>query len=288
MKRVLILISLLHILAGSVPSMAGQLEGMDFHRVVTLGPLITDMIYLLEADDRLVGVTSYCTIPDDKEKKEVIGTVIQMNVEKIVSLRPDAVFASTLTRLKQIESLRKQGVHVIKFDNPVNFEEICNMFLALGNCLGKRDAALEIIKETQAGVNDIKTKASALEKKNVFIQIGIKPVRTSEQGTFISNYIELAGGVNIARAGGSGVYSRENVLKENPDVILVATMGSSRKVAEREKATWMNFSALKAAKTRQIYVMDPDIVCSPTPVTFVNALKVFFECIHPEYVEGDR
>ncbi len=283
MKKACLLIFLLCLLAIPGLSMASQFEGKDFHRVVALGPLITDMIYLLEADQRLAGVTSYCIIPPGKERKEIIGTVMQMNVEKIVSLKPDAVFASTLTRTKQVETLRKQGIHVIKFDNPVNFDEICAMFLALGTCLGKRDLALEIMDQTKAQVRDLEQKAHVLGKRTVFIQIGIKPIRTSEPGTFISHYIELAGGINIATAQGSGIYSRENVLMENPDVILVATMGSSTKAAENEKDRWLGFGALKAARNREIHVLDPDIVCSPTPVTFVNALKVFFECIHPEY-----
>lgn len=283
MKKSCLLIFLLCILAKPGLSMASQFEGKDFHRVVALGPLITDMIYLLEADQRLAGVTSYCIIPFGKERKEIIGTVMQMNVEKIVSLKPDAVFASTLTRAKQVEILKKQGIHVIKFDNPVNFDEICAMFLALGTCLGKRDLALEIIDETKAQVRGLEKKAQALEKRKVFIQIGIKPIRTSEPGTFISHYIELAGGINIATAKGSGIYNRENVLIENPDVILVATMGSSTKAAENEKNRWLGFGALKAARNQEIHVLDPEIVCSPTPVTFVNALKVFFECIHPEY-----
>ncbi|MBF0203187.1 MAG: ABC transporter substrate-binding protein [Desulfamplus sp.] len=166
-----------------------QLEGKNFHRVVSLGPLITDMIYLLEADQRLSGVTSYCIIPEGKEKKQIIGTVIHMNIEKIVSLKPDAVFASTLTRAKQMEALKKQGINVIKFHNPVNFEEICAMFLSLGNSLGKRELALDIINKTSAQVKDIEKKAQRFEKRKVFIQIGIKPIRTSERGTFISNYI---------------------------------------------------------------------------------------------------
>lgn len=285
MKKACLLIFLWCLLATPGLSMASQFEGKDFHRVVALGPLITDMIYLLEADQRLAGVTSYCIIPPGKEKKEIIGTVMQMNVEKIVSLKPDAVFASTLTRTKQVETLKKQGIHVIKFDNPVNFDEICAMFLALGTCLGKKNRALEIIDETKAQVREIEQKAHALGKRKVFIQIGIKPIRTSEPGTFISHYIELAGGINIATVKGSGIYSRENVLMENPDVILVATMGSSTKAAENEKNRWLGFSALKAARNQEIHVLDPEIVCSPTPVTFVNALTVFFESIHPEYGE---
>lgn len=260
---------------------SGDGTRVEYHRVVSLGPLITDMIILLEADERLAGVTSYCIIPEGMKKKPVIGTVKQMNVEKIVSLTPDAVFASTLTRIKQIEILKNQGINVIKLDNPTDFDEICAMFLTLGTVLGKEKRAREVITETKARVSAVEKKAALLPRRTVFIQIGLKPLRTSEKGTFISNYIELAGGINIASTRNAGVYSRENVLKNDPDVIIVATMGSSRKAAEREKERWMEFGVLKAVKNREVHVLDPDIVCSPTPETFVTALEAFFRCIHP-------
>ncbi|MBF0203188.1 MAG: ABC transporter substrate-binding protein [Desulfamplus sp.] len=91
--------------------------------------------------------------------------------------------------------------------------------------------------------------------------------------------------MNIAAVKRAGIYNRENVLMENPDVILVATMGTSTKAAENEKKKWLDFGALKAAKNKEVHVLDPEIVCSPTPVTFVSALSVFFEFIHPEYEE---
>ncbi len=252
-----------------------------YQRVVSLGPLITDMVYLLEADDALAGVSSYCTIPAGHAPKDIIGTVMQMNLEKVVSLQPEVVFASTLTRPKQVQSLKNQGIRVIKFDNPGNFEEICSMFLALGRLLGKETRAKDIVRQAGDQVAAIEARVSNLERRTVFIQIGIRPLRTSEPGTFISDYIERAGGINIAKMAGSGVYSREDVLRQNPDVILVATMGSSTKAAENEKARWLSLSVLKAAKNNEIHVLDPDLVCSPTPVTFVHALEVFFSCIHP-------
>jgi iron complex transport system substrate-binding protein len=260
-------------------------EKAPLNRVVSLGPLITDMIYQLEADHHLAGVTSYCNIPSGKENKPVIGTVIQINVEEIVRLQPDAVFASTLTRVKQIQALKGQGIQVIRFDNPTSFDTLCDMFLDLGILMGKQQAAQEIIQTAAAEVNLIRETAQTLKKRTVFIQIGIKPLKTAEQGTFISSYIELAGGRNIAGHTGSGIFSREYVLKENPEVIFVATMGTSTKAGEAEKASWMNFSALTAVKNNEVHVLAHDSVFSPTPLTFAHTLMLFFSHIHPDAAE---
>ncbi len=286
MKKTGLTLVLICLLTGPWILKSHTKEQIPLNRVVSSGPLITDMIYQLGADPHLVGVTSYCAIPEGKPSKQIIGTVIQINVEEIVWLQPDAVFASTLTRIKQVQALRNQGLQVIQFDNPPDFDTLCNMLLELGTLLGRKQAALDIIEAAAARVNRIRKTAETLKKRTVFIQIGIKPLKTAEQGTFINNYIELAGGSNIAGHTGSGIFSREHVLKENPDVIFVATMGTATKAGIAEKAAWMKFTALNAVKNNAVHVLADDSVFSPTPLTFAQTLMLFFSHIHPEAADN--
>ena len=269
----------------SFPAPGAYADSPD--RIVSLGPVITDMIYLLGAQDRLEAVTSYCNTPGNEEK-EIIGTVMQMNVEKIVHLEPDLVIANALTRKKQIRLLQKQGIHVIELETPQNFEQICSNFVQLGTLVGKEEKAKAVTAKARKRVRNIRETAGVLQKHTVFIQIGIKPLKTSPEHTFIHEYIEFAGGINIAKDAAEGVYSREKVLKKNPDVILIATMGSSKKAGLREKETWRKFSFLKAVKNQNIHVLDPDIVCSPTPEVFAQGLADFFRLIHPDKKEEIR
>lgn len=260
----------------------GQASGKYPERIVSLGPIITDMIYLLNAQEKLIAVTSYCVLPKTAEPKEIIGTVMQMNVEKIIALKPDLVIANALTRQKQIKVLKKQGINVISLATPKNFTEICQRLLDLGKKIGGHEKAVEIVKKAKHDVEDIKTNVKNLKKRKVFIQIGLKPLKTAAKDTFINEYIEFAGGENIARNANDGVFSREKVLQENPDIIFIATMGSSKKAGETEKQAWMRFKVLKACKNNEIHILDPDIVCSPTPTIFARGLKNFYRFIHPE------
>jgi iron complex transport system substrate-binding protein len=251
-------------------------------RIVSLGPIITETIYLLGADKKLIANTTYCVIPPDARLKEKIGTVTQMNVEKIISLNPDLVLANALTKQKQINTLESFGIRVVKFENPKTFSEMCQMTLKLGRVLGKEKIAKQIVEKTRKEVDDVIEKTNKLPKKRVFIQIGIKPLHTAVKETFINEYIELAGGENIALNEKSGIYSREKVLQENPDVIFIVTMGSSRVAGENEKAGWMKFTSINASRNNEIYILDPYIICSPTPVSFVNALKEIAKKLHPD------
>jgi iron complex transport system substrate-binding protein len=251
-------------------------------RIVSLGPIITDMIHLLKAEDRLIAVSSYCVLPKGSHPKEIIGTVMQMNVEKIISMEPDLVLANALTRQKQILVLKKQGINVIRLSTPKNFTEICQRLVELGKIVGGHEQAMGIVQKAKGDVEKIIAKVKNLKKRTVFIQIGLKPLKTAAKDTFINEYIEFAGGENIALNAKDGVYSREKVLQQNPDVIFIATMGSSKKAGDTEKQAWMKFKFLKASKNNEIHILNPDIVCSPTPFIFAQGLKDFYQYIHPE------
>lgn len=250
-------------------------------RVISLGPIITETIYLLNAQDTLIGNTTYCVAPEAARQLEKVGSLIQMNVEKVIRLNPDLVLASSFTKPRQIQMLEKFDIRVIKFENPKTFNEICEMTMEIGRILGREEVARNITTQAKKRVAAIQKQTAALKKKKVFFQIGIKPLHTPIRGTFVNEYVRFAGGINIAEDEKSEKYSREKVLQLNPDVILIAVMGSSKKAAEHEKKGWMRFKSIAASENNDIHILDPDIVCSPTPLTFVDALDIIVKKLHP-------
>ena len=114
-------------------------------RIVSLGQTITERIYLLGAQDRLIANTVYCVVPEEAKTKEKVGTLLQFNIEKIISLKPDLVLASNLARSKQLSKLKELGIRVIKFTYPTSFSGICRQFIELGEILGKVEKATENI-----------------------------------------------------------------------------------------------------------------------------------------------
>ena len=111
----------------------------------------------------------------------------------------------------------------------------------------------------------------------MLVQIGAKPLWVATKDSFINDFIKLAGGINIGPSGESGLYSREKVLEQNPDVIIVVTMGI---VGEEEKKIWQKYKTLNAAKNNRIHIVDSYKVCSPTPVSFVEVLEEIVGLIH--------
>lgn len=277
--------ALLALAAGSAPPDAAALESAPSPspaRIVSLSPLITENIFLLGAGDILVGDTVYCQRPEAARTKEKVGSVQELSIEKIVSLRPDLILASNLTPPQQVAKLRQLGFRVEAFRQPASFEAICEHFLRLGQMLGLRDRAGAVVGQARRKVEAVRQATASLPRPKVFLQVGAHPLFSSITSSFTNDYITLAGGVNIAGDQVSGAMKTEQVLALNPDLIIIAVMGSEHGVGAEEKKHWLSFTALEASRNGRVYVMDPDLVCSPSPATFADTLLAVARLIHPE------
>ncbi|MCD5401656.1 ABC transporter substrate-binding protein [candidate division NPL-UPA2 bacterium] len=265
-------------------NVAASAQDISPQRIVSLGPALTEQLFLLGVEDRLIANTIFCNRPPEAKKKEKIGTVIRANIEKIVSLKPDLVLATSLTHPEQKEKLRNLGIKVVGFPRARNFSQICEQFLELARLVGAEKEAVEIVNETKGRVNSIRKKVKDLAntltgtRKRVFLQIGANPLFTVTKDCFINDLIESAGGINIASGARTGLYSREKVLKSNPEVIIIATTGI---VGEEEKKIWQRFEALEAVKNNRVHIVNADKICRPTPVAFVEGLEKVAGILHP-------
>lgn len=264
-----------------------QVKGREFfnapQRIISLGPSLTEELYLLEAEDKLVANTIFCQRPPEAGQKAKTGTVIKVNIEKIVSLKPDLVLATSLTDPEQVKKLKNLGIRVVSFPSAKNFSHICEQFLELGKMVNREKRAKEIVDWAKYRVDSIKRGITHLSQPKVFVQVGTKPLFTITKDSFINDFIELARGVNIAMDAKTGLFSREEVLKQNPEVIIIVTMGV---VGEQEKKIWQKYETLRAVKNNRIHIVDSYKICSPTPVSFVEALQEIVNILHPSKEGG--
>jgi iron complex transport system substrate-binding protein len=246
-------------------------------RIVSLSPAITEALYVLGLEDSIVGVTIYCQKPPQAQRKEKIGTLMEPDMEKIVSLKPDLVLAMSLTSPKEIQKLKNLGLKVVMFQIPQDFNLLCEFFLQLGRVVGKEKDSQRLIKEAKGHVSEIARKVASLPKPKVLIQIGSKPLFVATKKYFINDYIQFAGGTNIFQDAGLGSVSMEEVIKKNPDIIIIATMGIS---GENERNIWKRFTTIEAVSKNKVYIVDPDRLCSPTPVSFAGYLAEIVTLLH--------
>jgi iron complex transport system substrate-binding protein len=251
------------------------------HRIISLGPYITEMIYLLGKEDNLIANTIFCERPEAARKKEKIGSLIEINIEKIISLKPDLVFAGGLTHPKNIKKIKDLGIRVIIIPTPKSYEEICGQFLLMGRILGADEIAKKTVEDSNNIVDKIKSAAFKLKPKKVFMQIGANPLWSVNKHSYLNDFIEFSNAINISKDSPSGIYSKEKVVEQNPDIILITAMGINDEI---EKNNWLQFKSINASINNLIFKLDSNEVCSANPVTFAVSLAKIVKLIHPEII----
>ncbi len=248
-----------------------MVNAQQYKRIVSLAPSITKDIYYLHAQARLVGCTKYSVIAR-KENKTVVGSTVNVNVEKIVSLRPDLVLSTTITNPKYIELLRKFNIRVEVLKTPKSFNEICTQYTKIADLLGKKALAVQQVSAIKKELDKIKAKSSKDSVTNkVFFQIGANPLYAVTPNLFMNDYILFAHAVNVAGDLNNGLVSRETIVARNPGYIFIATMGI---VGEQEKKIWEKFKDMNVVKNKKIFIIDSDLACIPTPQTFLKTMKI--------------
>jgi len=185
-------------------------------------------------------------------------------------LKPDLVITTTLTKPNTIDTFKKLGVEVLVYETPRSFDAICSQFIDLGEQIGKKAEAEAIIADARERLEKIREKIPAdAPRQKIFMQIGANPLFGVVPNTFMNDFIRFSETDNIAADLTIGSINRETVLIRNPDIVVVVLMGL---IGEEEKKQWESYASLNAVKENQIYIMNADQACSPTPLSFIEAL----------------
>jgi iron complex transport system substrate-binding protein len=251
-------------------------------RVVSLAPNITEIIYALGQENLLKGVTLYSDFPPAAVSLPKVGSYVQLNLEKIVALKPDLCIAikdgNPRVVARRLESL---NIPVYAVD-PKNLETVMQTVLEIGNLLNANQRADFLVQRMRSRVLKVKSLVTkAAYRPRVFFQIGISPIVSVGTDTFMHELIVLAGGKNLAQ--GPVAYprfSREQVLVLSPEVLIITSMARAA-VFEQVKAEWSRWPNMPAIRDHRIFLEDSNFFDRPTP-RLVDGLELMVKLIHPE------
>lgn len=247
-------------------------------RIVSLAPSNTEILFAIGAGDRVVGVTDYCNHPPEVLERvargeiKKIGGYSTVNVERVIALKPDLVIASYGNGLGTIELLRKY-VYVIALD-PKDVGGIERSILAIGKAVGNYENAEKLVFEMEKRISEIKAKEKSY--KRVAHIIWNDPIWVSGKETFIDEAISIAGGINVFNFTGWRIVSVEDLIKANPEVIIVSSgggMGGERNVVYEWIISDKRLKGIEAVKNGKIFVIDADIISRPGP-RIVDAIEL--------------
>ena len=251
-------------------------------RIVALAPNLTEILYYLGLGDRVVGVTRFSYYPPEAMKKPKVGSYIQVNVERILELRPDLVIGTVDGNRRGVVNLLQEAKIPVYVVNPRTVKETITTLAAIADVCGVGKRGHQLASLLTGRVDKIVKRTSGLEKPLVFLQINLRPIMTVNRNTIHHDVIRLAGGKNMA--GDLDVtYPRisvEEVLKRKPDVIVISSMERGGRF-ERERTNWYSWPSIPAVKRKQVFLLDSDLLDRPSP-RIVDGLEKMARLLHPE------
>jgi len=185
-------------------------------RVVSLAPNITEMIYAVGASRRLVGTDNFSDYPPSAKALPKVGGT-QPNVEKIISLKPDLVLASTSSVPPGLEPSLRAARIPLAWIRTDRLADVPAAMALVGAHLGVLDAPLHVARLNDALAKQKRTRA---HPPRVLFAVWTNPLYVAGRNTFVGDLLEHCGATNAVTVTGWPQYSLESLVANPPDIIL--------------------------------------------------------------------
>ena len=193
-------------------------------RIVSISPAITEVMFLVGAQEKLVGISDFCKYPPETEKITKVGGMHNINFEVLLSLHPDVVLIGSMVSQKDVDAIEQMGIPVVCIVEESSLDGMSEMMEVIGRitqCEAKGNAEAE---KWRAKIAERRAHAPApKDRKCVYYVVGFGDGGdfTAPKNTHIQEIIELAGARNAGDSLTGWNISREYLFKMNPDIILV-------------------------------------------------------------------
>jgi iron complex transport system substrate-binding protein len=251
-------------------------------RIISLAPSLTETIYAIGLQDRLVGDTDFCDYPPDAQKKPKVGGGINPNLEVIASLHPDLVLVTyNFNRLETVRALDALGIPSYSTD-PRTVDEIVTSTEKLADVLGVPDAGKSLGDDLQRRLAAVQTKLGSLPATRVLFIVWTQPLMSVGKGTFIADALRKAGANSIVESSQDWPQMNlEEVVHLQPDYLIFTSSHDDAGANDFDTlAVKPGWRLLDAVHNRHFAVMS-DAVIRPAP-RIVSAIEDLARQLHPE------
>ncbi len=250
-------------------------------RVVSLVPAATEILFAIGAGPRVVAVSSFDHYPPEVESLPRVGALLDPDIERIISLRPDLVVVFE-GQAELRDKLRQAGIGTFSYPRPT-VEDILKAMRALGLRVGFGPQAAKQADAIEARLEAIRRSAKGRPHPQTMLVIGRDPgtlrnIYVSGGFGFLNDLLTIAGGTNVFQnvARENLQVTTEAILAAQPDVLIevVAARPWTAADIERERRVWDELSSLPAVRSHRVYLMVGDEFVIPGP-RIVEAATLF-------------
>ncbi len=227
----------------------------EIKRIIALSPSSVEMLFEIGVGDRVIGTVEHADFPEAAKNIPRLGNYVGVNIEKIVSLKPDLIVGwksgNKQSDLKKLESL---GLNLVYVD-PKSLPAVSKDLRRLGKIIGVEEQAEAAAHKFDERYASLLSENKVKRKVRVFYQLWYDPIITVGKDSWVEALIHDCNGENIFKSSKAPypVVSIESVLVKDPEVIVMASHSDAAKSRE---ALWKNWNNISAVKNNLLEVVD--------------------------------
>ena len=233
-------------------------------RVISMSPHVTELLFAAGGGARIVGAMNYSDYPEAAKKIPLVGSNSQLDMERVISLRPDllVVWQSGNTA-NQLNQLRQLGIPIFHSE-PQRVEQVADSLTRFGQLLGTEAVAQNAATVFRAKISALGARYARRPPVRLFYQIWDKPLYTLSGKQIVSDAIRLCGGENVfgKLTVKAPEVSIEAVMQENPEVIIG---GEQHDPADAGLNIWRPYKGMLAVKRGNLFNLNGELLTRAGP-----------------------
>lgn len=254
-------------------------------RVVSLVPAVTEMLFAVGAGSQVVGVSSFDHYPAAVEKITRVGGLIDPDIERVISLRPDLVIVYGSQR-DLIDKLDRAHIPIFNYRH-AGLADITSTIRSIGERVGHAPEANALAASIEKSLTDIRARTAVGPRYKTLLVFGREPgalrgIYASAGKGFLTDLLDVAGGADIfADVQKENIQvSSEQLITRAPEAVieLHGPLTADRLAAERR--VWQQLPGLPAVKQNRVYLLSSDVLTVPGP-RVVEAAQMMADALHP-------
>ena len=255
-------------------------------RVISIIPATTEMLFAMGAGNRVVAVGSYDHFPADVERLPRVGALLDPNVERILTLKPDlVVLYGTQTNLKT--ELDRARIPYYAYTHH-GLPDITETIRSLGARVGVPDQANALAARIEQRLAEIRVQVATRPRPKTLLVFGrehgsLRNIDASGGEGFLHDMLETAGATDVLGDlhQQSVMMSTEMVLARAPDVIVEVQSSAGDTSAPADLRAWDALPSVPAVRGHRVYLLQDDEFVVPGP-RVAAATERLARLLHPE------
>ena len=251
------------------------------NRIISLIPSSTEILFAIGFGKEIIAVSNYCNYPEDEIKSLPRIGDQNLNVEKIISLKPTILVDTNHIHQKYENIFKSFNLNYVNIDI-ASYSDIPKAACLLAKLLGNPQKADNFVSNWNSEIDKVNIKSNSKTIK-IYAEISDNPYQAVGGNNNINSIIQIAGGKNIFdKQSEYPIVNSEMLLLSNPEIIILIYPDANVE-SIKNRTGWNN---IKAVKNNNIFIVNQDIFVRPGPRN-LQAIKILNNLIN-KVIEGEN